>query len=58
MTWLALHWADVAAHLGLDLSGGLSLKCAVGMCDHKRHQYALWLLGSILISISTVAVIG
>ena len=58
MTWIAMHWTDVLLHLGLDISGGISLRCAMGICEHKRHQYAAWMLGSLLISTSTVAVIG
>ena len=56
--WVAVHWFDILLHLGLDLSGGITLKCAMGMCDHPRHQYAVWVLGALLISISTVALVG
>lgn len=58
MAWLAVHWVDVLLHLALDLSGGLTLKCAMGMCEHPRHQMAVWMLGAILISVSTVALVG
>lgn len=57
-TWLTIHWFDVLLHLGLDLTGGLTLKCAMGMCEHKRHQYIAWFVGSLLISLSTVIMIG
>jgi hypothetical protein len=56
--WMAIHWTDVLLHLGLDLSGGFSLRCAMGMCDHKHHQYIAWGVGSMLLSISTVALVG
>lgn len=58
MTWFTIHWLDILLHLGLDLTGGVTLKCAMGMCDHKRHQYTAWMIGSLLISLSTVALIG
>jgi hypothetical protein len=58
MTWLALHWTDVLFHLGLDLTGGASLKCAVGMCEHRRHQIAAWLSMGLFFSILTVYLIG
>ena len=58
MTWIALHWTDILTHLGLDLSGGFTLKCAIGACSHKRHQYAVWALGAVLISIATVMLVG
>lgn len=58
LTWLTIHWADVLMHLGLDLSGGVTLKCAMGMCPHKRHQYTVWLIGAIILSTTTVALIG
>lgn len=55
---MLIHWLDVLLHLGLDLSGGLTLRCAMGMCGHKHHQYIVWVIGAIIISISTVALIG
>jgi len=58
IAWLALHWTDVMLHLGLDVSGGLTLRCAMGMCDHPRHQAAVWMVGALVISVSTVALIG
>lgn len=58
MTWIAAHWIDVLLHLGLDLSGGVTLKCAMGMCKHPHHQLAVWIAGAMLVSISTVALIG
>jgi hypothetical protein len=58
LAFVVTHWLDILIHLGLDVSGGLSLKCAMGMCEHKRHQNLVWLLGCVLISISTVAMVG
>lgn len=58
MAWIATHWIDVLAHLGLDLSGGITLRCAMGMCSHRRHQMAVWVVGAMLISVSTVWLIG
>lgn len=58
MEWIVTHWIDVLLHLGLDLSGGVSLKCAMGMCEHPRHQAIVWVIGAMLISISTVWLIG
>lgn len=58
MAFILSHWTDILLHLGLDLSGGFTLKCALGMCEHKHHQYAVWFAGSVLISVSTVALIG
>lgn len=58
MTWLVGHWVDVLLHLGLDLTGGLTLRCMVGMCKHKRHQLAAWVALSMIVSVSTVALIG
>lgn len=58
IAWLATHLLDVILHLGLDVTGGLTLRCAMGMCQHKRHQYIVWGIGCVLISLSTVALIG
>jgi hypothetical protein len=58
VSWFLVHWVDVLLHLGLDLSGGLTLKCAIGMCEHKRHQYAVWIFGAIFLSFLTVYAIG
>lgn len=58
IAWLTIHWLDVLLHLGLDLTGGVTLKCAMGMCEHPRHQMALWIIGAMLISVATVVLIG
>lgn len=58
ITWLALHWIDLLVHLSLDVTGGLTLRCVMGLCQHKRHQYMAWALFSILFSISTVMLVG
>lgn len=58
MAWLAVHWFDILVHLGLDLTGGFTLRCAMGMCKHKHHQYILWGIGAVIFSIGTVYLIG
>ena len=58
MAWLMLHWTDVLFHLGLDLTGGFTLRCAMGVCEHKRHQYTVWAIGAIIVSVVTVMVVG
>lgn len=58
LEFFAAHWLDVLLHLGLDLSGGITLKCAMGMCEHKRHQYTVWVFGAIFLSCLTVWLIG
>lgn len=49
---------DILIHYGLDITGGLTLTCLMGMCEHKRHQYAVWLVVGLLISIVTVHLVG
>lgn len=56
--WLAIHWLDLMMHLALDITGGLTLRCAIGMCEHKRHQYIVWVIGAIFLSFITVYLIG
>mgnify|MGYP000919509777 CR=1 FL=1 len=58
MAWVIAHWPDIAFHLGLDLSGGFTLKCAMGMCKHKHHQYIVWVIGALIVSIGTVMIVG
>lgn len=58
MAWVIAHWTDIMFHLGLDLSGGFTLKCAMGMCEHKHHQYILWGIGALIISVVTVIFLG
>lgn len=58
MAWIVTHWIDVLLHLSLDLSGGITLRCAMGMCKHPHHQAFIWFLGAIIVSITTVALIG
>lgn len=57
-TWIALHWTDILLHLGLDLTGGLTLRCAMGMCEHRRHQIAVWVTLGIIFSMLTVYLVG
>lgn len=56
--WIALHWVDVLLHLILDVSGGISLRCAMGLCDHTLHRYLVWGIFAIIFSVATVAIIG
>lgn len=56
--WLLAHYTDVLLHLALDLTGGITLKCILGMCKHPHHQAAAWVTLSVLISVSTVVLIG
>lgn len=58
LTWFEVHWLDVLLHLALDITGGLTLRCVIGMCDHKRHQAIVFIALSIMVSLSTVALIG
>jgi hypothetical protein len=40
------------------MSGGFTLKCAMGMCKHKHHQYIVWVIGALIVSIGTVMIVG
>lgn len=54
---------DVLLHLGLEASGGVALKCALGFCSHPEHAwrrkltypvYALFLYFSAILTVSLV----
>lgn len=58
IAWIATHYFDVLIHLALDLTGGFTLRCAMGMCHHKAHQYIVWITFAVLFSITTVILVG
>lgn len=58
MAWVMTHWIDILIHLGLDLTGGVTLRCAMGVCEHKHHQYIVWGIGAMIVSIVTVILVG
>lgn len=58
VAFVTAHWADIMFHLGLDLTGGITLRCAMGMCKHKVHQYMVWGVVAIIVSIATVYFVG
>ena len=58
ITWLVAHWFEILVHLGLDITGGITLRCTMGLCKHKHHQIMAFMAFSIIISVATVALIG
>jgi hypothetical protein len=49
---------DVLLHFGLEALGALGLRCAAGLCRHRRHRVALWASFGLLTSTLTVAAMG
>jgi hypothetical protein len=58
IAWLWAARLDIALHLALDTSGALTLRCAMGLCKHQRHQLLAWFVCAMLISTGTVALVG
>jgi hypothetical protein len=57
--------ADVGIHLGLESCGAVTLRCALGLCQHVHHEHrrkaaqaAIWAAVAIPSSILTVALVG
>jgi hypothetical protein len=55
---LASDWGDYAAHFAIDVLGTLATLYAQRFCKHLRHQIAVWFALSVLVTVSTVNLVG
>jgi hypothetical protein len=47
---------SIALHCSLEAFGGLSMRCVVGVCKHRRHQTAAWIFLALCSSMLLVAI--
>lgn len=55
---LSTDWPDYAAHFAVDVLGTLATLYAQRFCRHRHHQVLVWLALSILVTVTTVNLVG
>ncbi len=55
---LSVHWVDYAVHFGVDVLGTLVTLYAQRFCQHQWHQFLVWFALSVLVTFSTVNLVG
>jgi hypothetical protein len=60
--WVAVavsgDWFDYAVHFGVDVLGTLATLYAQRFCRHRVHQFLIWFGLSLLVTVSTVNLVG
>ena len=51
-------WVDYVVHFGIDVLGTLSTLYAQRYCKHRIHQFLVWFGLSVLVTITTVNLVG
>jgi hypothetical protein len=55
---LSRDMADYAAHFGIDVLASLATVYAQRFCHHRWHQVLVWLALSIVVTVTTVNLVG
>lgn len=55
---LSRDWVDYVAHFGIDVGGSLAVLYAQRFCHHRWHQFLIWFGLSILVTVTTVNLVG
>jgi hypothetical protein len=55
---LSSDWVDYAVHFGVDVAGTLATLYAQRFCHHRHHQVLLWFALSVLVTVTTVNLVG
>ena len=55
---LSSDWVDYAVHFAVDVCGTLVTLYAQRYCHHLWHQFLIWLGLSVLVTVTTVNLVG
>ena len=55
---LSTDWYDYLVHFGVDVAGTLATLYAQRFCRHRHHQFLLWFALSVLVTVTTVNLVG
>jgi hypothetical protein len=55
---LSSEWVDYAVHFGVDVAGSLAVLYAQRFCQHRWHQFLIWFSLSVLVTLTTVNLVG
>jgi hypothetical protein len=51
-------WVDYLVHFQIDVLGTLATLYAQRFCRHRVHQFLIWFALSILVTVTTVNLVG
>ena len=49
---------DYLVHFGIDVAGTLSTLYAQRFCHHRWHQFLIWFVLAIIVTVTTVTLVG
>jgi hypothetical protein len=55
---LSSDWADYVAHFGIDVLATIATLYARSFCRHGWHQFLVWLGLSVVVTVTTVNLVG
>ena len=55
---MSTDWVDYAVHFGVDVLGTLATLYAQRFCRHRTHQVLVWFALSVVVTVSTVNLVG
>ncbi|MBD0289709.1 MAG: hypothetical protein ICV74_00530 [Thermoleophilia bacterium] len=55
---LSADWFAYGVHFGIDVLATMATLYAQRFCHHRWHQFLVWLVLSIVVTVSTVNVVG
>ena len=55
---LSTDWTDYGVHFCVDVLGSLGTLYAQRFCRHRWHQFLIWLALAVLVTATTVNVVG
>ena len=55
---LSSDWADYGVHFAVDVAGGLGTLYAQRFCAHRWHQFLVWLALAVVVTVTTVNLVG
>jgi hypothetical protein len=55
---LSRDWYDYAVHFGIDVLATMATLYAQRFCHHRWHQFSVWLALSLVVTVSTVNLVG
>ena len=58
MAAISTDWFDYAVHFGIDVLASLATVYALRFCDHGWHRFLVWLSLSLVVTFTTVNLVG
>ena len=55
---LSTDWVDYGVHFLIDVLATLATLYAQRFCEHRWHQVTVWLALSVVVTVTTVNVVG